>query len=176
MRALTARLAEVQERERQQLARELHDRIGQNLTSLSLNLNIIEQLLPESTPPAVSDRLRDSLEVIGEASRRVRDVMAELRPPVLDDYGLLAALRWYGELFALRSGLDVRVDGRDPEPRPGLPLETALFRIAQEALNNVVKHARAHRVGHTRADGWRGAAEHRRRWHWLRRRRRAQDD
>ena len=84
--------------------------------------------------------------ILGEAARQVRNVMAELRPPMLDDYGLLPALRWVGEQFVTRTGIAVRVDGPATESRLPLRLETALFRIAQEALNNVAKHARAHEV------------------------------
>lgn len=146
LRALTVRLGEVQEMERQQLASELHDRIGQNLTALGLNLTIIEQLMPDTTPPAAFSRLEDSMGILGETTRRVRDVMAELRPPMLDDYGLLAALRWVGEQFTKRTGVKVRVEGQAPVPRLPPRLETTLFRIAQEALNNVAKHAHASEV------------------------------
>jgi signal transduction histidine kinase len=111
LRALTVRLGEVQETERQQLAGELHDRIGENLTALSLNLTIIDQLLPANTSPAVHSRIEDSTGILGETARRVRNVMAELRPPMLDDYGLLPALRWVGEQFVTRTGVAVRVDG-----------------------------------------------------------------
>jgi signal transduction histidine kinase len=76
----------------------------------------------------------------------VRNLMAELRPVALDDYGLLAALRTYTAEFSKRFGTDVEVSGNDPAPRPPLPAETALFRIAQEALSNVAKHARATKV------------------------------
>jgi len=73
----------------------------------------------------------------------IRDVMAELHPPVLDDYGLLAALRWYCERFSDRTEIDVEVRGEEPSPRLSLIIESIFFRIAQEALNNVSKHAEA---------------------------------
>ena len=76
----------------------------------------------------------------------IRDLMANLRPPVLDDYGLLAALRWYGEQVTARTGLPVEVWGQEQMPRLSFVAETALFRIAQEALTNVGKHARATHV------------------------------
>jgi signal transduction histidine kinase len=146
LRALTVRLGEVQETERQQLAAELHDRIGQNLTALGLNMTIVEQLLPDTTPVAARNRLEDSIAILGETSRRVRDVMAELRPPMLDDYGLLPALRWVGDQLTKRTGVVVQVKGPVPEPRLASRIETTLFRIMQEALNNVAKHARATEV------------------------------
>ncbi len=143
MRALAARLAEVQEQERQNLARELHDQMGQNLTVITLSLNLVEQLLPADTPPMVSHHLRDCIDLIDQMVQQVRSVMAELRPPVLDDYGLLAALRWYGQQFWQRTGVEVDVEDRCIDQRFALTTETALFRIAQEALNNVAKHANA---------------------------------
>jgi two-component system sensor histidine kinase UhpB len=104
LRSLAAQLTEIAETERQQLARELHDQVGQNLTVLGINLNIIKAQLPENSPTEVRFRLDDSLALVEQTAERIRDVMANLRPPVLDDYGLMAALRWYGDQFAKRAG------------------------------------------------------------------------
>jgi signal transduction histidine kinase len=146
LRALTARLSELQEAERQRLARELHDRVGQNLTALGINLNIIRsQLSPDSSAKAIA-RLDDAQQLVVETVDRIRDVMAELRPPVLDDYGLFAALRWYAERFAKYTGLIVHVEGRELSPRLPSSIELAIFRITQEALTNVARHARAAHV------------------------------
>jgi signal transduction histidine kinase len=142
-RALAVQLAEVAEAERQTLARELHDRVGQNLTALGINLNIVRAQMPEETAAAVRSRLDDSLSLVEQTTERIRDVMANLRPPVLDDYGLMAALQWYGEQFARRTGIAVAVEGEEPAPRLAAHVENALFRIAQEALTNVAKHAHA---------------------------------
>jgi signal transduction histidine kinase len=79
--------------------------------------------------------------------------MARLRPPVLDDYGLLAALRWYSKQFMERTGIVMEVRGEELDPRLPLQKETALFRIAQEALNNVAKHAKASQVTLTLESG-----------------------
>jgi len=146
LRALTAQLAEVTETERRQLARELHDQVGQNLTALGINLNIVRMQMPQETASPVLSRLDDSLSLVEQTAERVRDVMAHLRPPALDDYGLVAALRWYGEQFARRTGIAVTVEGEEPTPRPAARVENALFRIAQEALTNVAKHAQATHV------------------------------
>lgn len=142
---LTARLADAQELERQNLARELHDRVGQNLTAINLNLNIIDQSLDEDSA-AVRSRLNDSLQLLEEATRQVRTVMADLRPPMLDDYGLLAALQWYAEQFSARTGVRCLVQGAEPARRLPHRVEVALFRICQEALTNVSKHANATEV------------------------------
>jgi signal transduction histidine kinase len=146
LRALSARLVEVTESERQRLARELHDQVGQNLTALGINLNIIRTQMPERTAALVRSRLDDSLSLVEQLTERIRDVMADLRPPVLDDYGLVAALQWYGEQFTGRTGIPVDVEGAELAPRSAAHVENALFRIAQEALTNVAKHARATQV------------------------------
>lgn len=149
LRALTRQLAEAQEAERKALARELHDQIGQSLTALDLNLNLISTQLAKPTshvPDIVRTRLEDSLTLVAQTAERIRDVMATLRPSVLDDYGIVAALRWYGNKFASRTGFLIRVDGDELVPRLETPVEDTLFRIAQEALTNVAKHAQAERV------------------------------
>jgi len=143
VRALAIRLAEVEEIERQRLARELHDQVGQNLTALGINLNIVQAQIPDASHSPARHRLDDSLSLVEQTTERIRDLMADLRPPVLDDYGLVAALRWYGEQFAARSGINVIIDGEEIQPRLSPRAEGALFRIAQEALTNVAKHAQA---------------------------------
>ena len=149
LRVLTARLANAEEGERRRLAQELHDRVGQNLTALSINLNIVRDLLSPELAVRIGPRLEDSLELVSETMEHIRDVMAELRPPVLDDYGLLASLRWYGQRFAQRTGLAIATQGADPTPRLPLATEITLFRIAQEALTNAARHAQAHQVSVT---------------------------
>jgi PAS domain S-box-containing protein len=146
LRALTAQLADVTETERQQLARELHDQVGQNLTALGINLNIVMMQMHREPAAAVQSRLEDSLSLVEQTAEQVRDVMAHLRPPALDDYGLAAALRWYGEQFAQRTGISVVVESEESIPRLATRAENALFRIAQEALTNAAKHARATHV------------------------------
>jgi PAS domain S-box-containing protein len=143
LRALAMRLAEAEEAERQRLARELHDQVGQNLTALGINLNILRAQMPEEAMTLLHSRLDDSLRLVEQTTERIRGVMADLRPPVLDDYGLVAALRWYGAQLASRTSIAVTVQGDELIPRLALPVENALFRIAQEALTNVTKHAQA---------------------------------
>lgn len=147
LRALASRLAELEEAERKQLARELHDQVGQNLTALGINLNIVRTLTADLVPNRVlQERLHDSLTLVEQTTERIRHVMADLRPPILDDYGLIPALRWYGEQIATRSGISVHVTGNNIVPRLSSSVETALFRIAQEAVTNVLKHAHADRI------------------------------
>lgn len=146
LRALTSQLAEAEDMERQRLASELHDKVGQNLTALGINLNIIQAMMPEDISSQISLRLEDSQSLVELTAEQIRDVMANLRPPVLDDYGLVAALRWYGEKFSRRTNITIQVEGDEPVPRLAPRAENALFRITQEALTNVAKHAQADRV------------------------------
>jgi len=153
LRALTARLAEAEEIQRRRLVRELHDQVGENLTVLGINLNLVRTHLPEETTELVYSRLDDSLALVEETVERIRGVMAELRPPMLDDFGLVATLHWYGAQFASRTGVTVMVEGDEPVSRLSAPAENALFRIVQEVLTNVAKHAQATQVVVTMAVG-----------------------
>lgn len=146
IRGLAARLAASEDAERQHLAHELHDRVGQSLTALGINLSTLRNLLAADRRGELGPRLDDAEQLLRTTAGDVRDVMAELHPPMLDDYGLLSALRWFGGQLGQRSGLAVTVAGEEPEPRLGAETEMALFRIVQEALTNVVKHARARSV------------------------------
>jgi len=146
LRVLSQQLVKIQETERHSLARELHDEVGQNLTALAINLSILRSKLPAESAAKLGARLDDSQVLVEETIHRIRDVMAELRPPLLDDYGLLAALRWYAQRFSERTGIPTLTEGENLIPRLPLAIETTLFRIAQEALTNVTKHARASQV------------------------------
>jgi len=143
LQATSHRLLTVQESERRTLARELHDAVGQELTALSLNLTIIDGALPQATPPKIRERLEDSQELLEETTRHLRNIMTELRPPGLDELGLLAALQEHVAQVARRSEIALSVSGVEPQPRLAPTEEIALFRIVQEALNNIVKHSRA---------------------------------
>lgn len=147
LQSLTARLSKVEERERHNLARELHDRVGQSLTALSINLSIVQSQLSTASAQQVGMRLAESFQLIDETVERVRDVMANLYPPVLADYGLAAALRWYGERFSRHTVIAVQVEARGAvETRLPASLETVLFRVAQEALNNAARHAQPRQI------------------------------
>jgi signal transduction histidine kinase len=135
---LSHKLIEAQEAERRAVARELHDDFGQVLTAIRFNLQRTE------SPPAQSRT--ENIALIDAAIGRLRDLALDLRPPVLDDLGLVAALRWYVGREAARAGLEFEIDLDPLEPRLPPAVETACFRVAQEALTNVVRHADARRV------------------------------
>ena len=144
--AMSAHLVEMEEAARQTMSRELHDRIGQILAALNVNLTIIRGQISGDLGDKIVPRIDDSLSLIEETGSRVRDMISDLRPPVLDDYGLVAALRWYGKKFTSRTGITVRVRGKEISLRPDPKVETVLFRIVQEALTNIAKHAKATKV------------------------------
>lgn len=143
LRRLSRRLFEAEEMQRRRLARELHDRIGQNVTALSLNLNMVRSELPEDCRQKVKTRLDDCETLLFSTGKLVRDVMADLRPPGLDELGLVAALTEHARQVAGRGGISVTVNGTEVSPRLPPATEITLFRIAQEALINVAKHAQA---------------------------------
>lgn len=146
LRQVSARLAEAQETERLALSKELHDQVGQSLTALGINLNLIRGAVGREPPELLAARFNAAFGLLGEVTEKIRDVMAELHPPVLEDYGLAAALRWHAERLKRQTGLEVEVHGKPIEPRLPLAVAISLFRIAREALNNVVKHAGATRA------------------------------
>lgn len=136
-----------QEAERQRIARELHDATGQSLTAISLGLRGVENYLIQSAPgddPRVLIHQVKELRSFGQnALGELRNLISDLRPPQLDDLGLAAALRWYIQAYAQRRSITMqfRVEGDDSRLPP--EYRTVLFRIAQEALTNIAKHAMA---------------------------------
>jgi PAS domain S-box-containing protein len=142
---LARRLVEVQEETGRRLANELHDNLGPSLTALAINLKLIEEAVPPGQREQLADPLADSLEQIRQATAGMREVMGELRPHALDDHGLPAALRLLAEAFEKRTGIRAEVSVDGPE-RAADGVALPLYRIAQEALNNVAKHSRAQRV------------------------------
>jgi PAS domain S-box-containing protein len=138
LQTLSHRLLEVQEQERRHLARELHDEIGQALTGLKLALEMSARLPPAEVLASLDEAQRQLRELTG----RVRDLSFLLRPTMLDDLGLLPALLWLVERHAAKTGLRVDFEHAGLERRLPPGVETAAYRIAQEALTNVVRHAR----------------------------------
>jgi len=146
LRDMAKQLSEVEEYQRRRTARELHDNVGQNLTALGINLNMIKTRLEKARMEEEQKILSDSQLLIEQTTESIRDVMANLRPPVLEDYGILATLQWYGHRFNSRTGIAITVEGEEPDPRMSADIEITLFRIYQEALTNISKHAKASNV------------------------------
>ncbi len=140
---LSRRLSEIRESEARTIGRELHDQVGQMLTALKLTLEIAAQLPSE----AAANKLSGAQELIEELMNRVSRLTLDLRPPMLDDLGLLPALLWHINHYQEQTGIEVEfVHGGVGGRRFSLQIETTVYRIVQEALTNVVRHARATRV------------------------------
>jgi signal transduction histidine kinase len=142
-----AEVLAAQEHERARVARDLHDQVGQSLTSALLALRLAEVALDDPRPdlPGVRRHLGDVRELLTDALRDVRELAFDLRPPVLDDLGLPAALERLTASVGERNDLEVTldVDGFDGAARLPGAVETASYRVVQEALTNVVRHAHA---------------------------------
>jgi len=143
LRILSARLTEAEESERKRIARELHDRVGQSLTVVGINLSIVKSGIPAGEAEALRARLEDSMVLVEEITEFTRGLMGDLRPPDMDLLGLVASIGWYGERFSARTGVNVVVEGEEIRPRPTPDVENNLYRIVQEVLANIGKHARA---------------------------------
>jgi signal transduction histidine kinase len=140
---LLRKVIAAQEEERKRLARELHDETSQQLTALGMQLDLIGRAL--TTDAALSTRLADTRQLVGRMVDDLHRVIYDLRPSMLDDLGLLPAIRWYAERLTKRG---IAVQFEFPETPPDLSPEAriALFRVVQEALSNVERHARAETV------------------------------
>lgn len=144
LRDLSRQLLAVHEHERRQIARELHDEVGQMLTLLNLNLSrIVAQHANTSVP---TSELEDASAIVQSLMQQVRSLALNLRPHILDMLGLLPALRWLTEHISLQSGIVVQLHPHNLDQRLPGDIETAAYRIVQEALTNVVRHARAREV------------------------------
>lgn len=142
LRATSKRVLEAQETERRRVAHELHDELGQALTAIKINLQASERFRGQSFKELNIENIR----IIEDAMQHVRSLALALRPSMLDDLGLLPALRWIADQTASRSGFTVEVHHAIPADRLPPSVETACFRIVQEALTNVARHSQASAV------------------------------
>ena len=132
----------MQEEERRHLARELHDEIGQTLTAAKINLKIIAP----DVPAKISGRLEDSIQLLDRLLRQVRQLSLDLRPPLLDELGLVPTLRWLVDQQAqraqLRATFTSNMNGLEIDPA----VQTTCFRVVQEAITNIIRHSGAKNV------------------------------
>lgn len=145
LRALAKRLQWVREEDRKRVARDLHDQIGQILTAIKMNMTWMTRHLPESEVEVLA-RLTESIQLINDGVKSVRTICSGLRPGVLDDLGLAAAIEWQASEFASRNGVRCQVSVPPVDLHLDGDRATATFRIFQECLTNVIRHARAKSV------------------------------
>jgi len=146
LQRLSAQLINAQEAERKRISQELHDEMGQALTAMRINLAAIEKDLPSGLAPTIRERLAETSWLADQTLEQTRELSLDLRPSMLDDLGLLPTLRWYVNRYAKRLNIEVEFEAIDFEERLTAEMETALYRIVQEALTNVARHAQANRV------------------------------
>jgi PAS domain S-box-containing protein len=145
LRALAERLQWVREDDRKRVARDLHDQIGQILTAIKMDMTWMTRHLPQSEG-AVLSRLKESIELINNGVKAVRTICSGLRPGVLDDLGLAAAIEWQASDFATRNGIVCHVTVPPVDLHLDGDRATATFRIFQECMTNVIRHAQAKSV------------------------------
>jgi len=143
LQVLSRQLLNAQEAERRHIARELHDQIGQSLTAIKLNLKMLQPSAHETPTHTI---LHETIAVVDQTLEQVRTLSLELRPSMLDDLGLAAALRWYLDRQAQRAGFSVQFASELSGGDVSKEIETTCFRVAQEIVTNIARHARAQNV------------------------------
>jgi len=145
LRNLAGHLQHVREEERRLVAREIHDELGQVLAALKMDLHWVERNLSQGVT-LVTEKIHSIVEIADQTIQMVHRIAAELRPGILDDLGLEAAIEWLGTDFSRKNGIPCTVDFTVPKSIIGTKSSTVLFRIVQEALCNVARHAHASKV------------------------------
>lgn len=146
IRELTEHLQNVREEERSHMAREIHDELGQLLTVLKMDVSWLNRKIAASSPEQIQSKLGELMTMIDTTVKTVRRIASELRPTLLDDLGLVAAIEWHLEEFEKRSGIRQEFIRPEHEPKIDDALKIGLFRIFQESLTNVARHSGAHKV------------------------------
>jgi PAS domain S-box-containing protein len=141
LRVLSGRLLTIRDEERRRWARELHDSVGQLLVGVTMNLSLLQQQI--ETDSSDGKLLAEGMRLTTEALREIRTISYLLHPPMLDEVGLVSAVRWYAAGFSERSQIKVEVEIEDSLGRFRKELEIAVFRIVQEALSNVHRHSKS---------------------------------
>jgi signal transduction histidine kinase len=145
LRALAERIHTAREEERTRVAREIHDELGQALTAIKIEFTSLLRDLPEERGQA-APRSQAILKLLDETIQSLRRIGTELRPGILDDLGLVAAIEWAAEDFQARTGTKCQISLPNADIALDRDLATALFRIFQETLTNVARHAEATQV------------------------------
>ncbi len=145
LRELSTYLQTVREKERAHIAREIHDELGQMLTALKLELALLMRRLPKNSGE-LTDSIKELSSMVDNTVKVVRRIASELRPEILDDLGLLAAIEWQAQEYQKRSGVHIYVQFEPEEFSVDRQRATTIFRIFQETLTNVMRHAQATEV------------------------------
>ncbi len=145
LRELTAHLQTIREEERKRIGREIHDELGQQLTAIKMDVTWIDKKTPEDAV-IFKEKLKSVILLLDESNQSVRRILSELRPSILDDYGLLDALNWHGKSFTDNTGIPLEIISSKEDFKLPEPVATCIFRIFQESLTNVSRYAQAKKV------------------------------
>jgi signal transduction histidine kinase len=145
LRRLSEDLMRDIELERTRISREIHDQLGQHLTAIKMELRTIERMAGRD-PEKIGERLAETFALVDETIKSIRRIASDLRPGILDDFGLDAAVEWQLQQFRERTGMEVKLEADLAEERLSKDMATAAFRVLQEALTNVARHAEAKNV------------------------------
>jgi PAS domain S-box-containing protein len=151
LKNLTGHLLEVREDERKRIGREIHDDLGQQLTAVKMDVVWIDKKtaelgLNEKLPLQIKEKLKNVIHLLDESNQSIRRILSELRPSILDDYGLLDALQWHGSQFTKNTGIPVEISHTDFDIKLPEPVATCIYRVFQESLTNVSRYAGADKV------------------------------
>lgn len=145
LRRLSVKLLRLQDEERRRIARELHDSTAQNLSALEMNMSLLEPLVDGSHPRAARI-VADTRQIAAECSKELRNIAYLLHPPLIDEVGLVFAIKWFVDGFSKRTGIATTLEIEEGFPRLISELEMPLFRVVQEAMTNVYRHSGADRA------------------------------
>jgi len=145
LRQLTAHLQNVREEERKRIGREIHDELGQQLTAIKMDIAWIDKKTPDETS-AIKSKLKNIIGLLDVSNRSVRKILSELRPGILDNQGLLDALAWQGRQFTETTGIPVVFTTTENKIKLSPETATCIFRVYQESLTNIMRHAKAGKV------------------------------
>jgi len=143
LQSLSTRLMNTLEEERKRISQELHDEMGQALTAIAINLSTLSNSMKSEGDVQIKERLTESIEIVQSMSKSLHELILQLRPSILDDLGLIPTLCWYLNQFEHRTKIAVQLRTSGMKSRVPGEIETAIYRIIQEALTNVAKHAKA---------------------------------
>jgi PAS domain S-box-containing protein len=145
LRELTAHLLSVREEERKRIGREIHDELGQQLTAIKMDVSWIDKKLAEDSS-LVKNKLKNIITLLDGSNQSIRRILSELRPGILDDYGLIEALEWQNRQFTSNTGIPVKFTTTEKELKLPEPVATCIFRVYQEAFTNITRYADAKKV------------------------------
>jgi len=145
LRQLAIHLQSVREEERKRIGREIHDELGQQLTAIKMDVSWIDKKIPEESA-LLKDKLKNIITLLDGSNQSIRRILSELRPGILDDYGLIEAIDWLNRQFTLNTGIPVNFVTTETDLKLPEPVTTCIFRVYQEALTNITRYADAGKV------------------------------